>query len=180
MKKPREWLAFQATLSVLTRSTALRWNANLTFYVTHNQGGSAKRIPVAYDAEHRNQQKMAGLSYVILRLDSKKICEVIMVVETRYEHVVLNKANVPVIFGSTMKVIELALAHLAYGWSPDELLFQFPHLTLGQIYSALAYYWDHREELDQDIENRISSIDSLRGSLGESPLVAKLKTKGLI
>ena len=24
-----------------------------------------------------------------------------------------------------------------------------PHLTLGQIYSALAYYWDHKEELDR-------------------------------
>lgn len=103
-----------------------------------------------------------------------------MLVETRYEHVVLNKAQIPVISGSTMKVIELALAHLAYGWSPEELHFQFSHLTLGQIYSALAYYWDHREELDQDIENRMSSMDQLRRSFGESPLVAKLKDKGLI
>jgi len=103
-----------------------------------------------------------------------------MLVETRYEHVGLNKAQVPVILGSTMKVIELVLAHLAYGWSPEELHFQFPHLTLGQIYSALAYYWDHREELDQDIENRLSSVGQFRKSFGESPLVANLKAKGLI
>ena len=103
-----------------------------------------------------------------------------MLVETRYEHIGLNKAKVPVILGSTMKVIELALAHLAYGWSPEELHFQFPHLTLGQIYSALAYYWDHREELDEDIENRLSFVDQFRRSLGESPLVANLKAKGLI
>ena len=56
-----------------------------------------------------------------------------MLIETRYEHVVLNEAKVPVILGSTMKVVELVLAHLAYGWSPEELHFQFPHLTLGQI-----------------------------------------------
>ncbi|MDO9128696.1 MAG: DUF433 domain-containing protein [Anaerolineales bacterium] len=103
-----------------------------------------------------------------------------MLAETRYEHVVLDKAQVPVILGSTMKVIELALAHLAYGWGPEELHFQFPHLTLGQIYSALAYYWDHREELDKDMENRLSFVDQLRRSFGESPLTANLKAKGLI
>jgi uncharacterized protein (DUF433 family) len=103
-----------------------------------------------------------------------------MLVETRYENIGLNKEKVPVILGSTMKVIELVLAHLAYGWSPEELYFQFPYLTLGQIYSALAYYWDHREELDQDIEKRLSSVDQLQHSFGESPLVANLKAKGLI
>ncbi len=103
-----------------------------------------------------------------------------MLVETRYEHVVLDSAKVPMIAGTTMKVIELVLSHIAHGWSPEELHFQFPHLTLGQIHSALAYYWDHTEELDKDIEQRLESIDKLRGTLGESPLVARLKAKGLI
>ena len=84
-----------------------------------------------------------------------------MPVETRYEHVGLNKMEDPVILSSTMKVVELVVAHLAYGWSPEELHFQFPHLTMGQIYSALAYYWDHREEFDQDIEDRLSSVDQM-------------------
>ena len=103
-----------------------------------------------------------------------------MLVETRYEHVVLDSAKVPMIAGTTMKVIELVLSHIAHGWSPEELHFQFPHLTLGQIHSALAYYWDHKEELDKDIEQRLESIDRLRGTLGESSLVARLKAKGLI
>jgi len=103
-----------------------------------------------------------------------------MLIETPYEHIELDQTQVPTIAGTTMKVIELVLAHLAYGWSPDELHFQFPHLTLGQIYSALAYYWDHRAELDKDIERRLESADRLRGSFGESPLVARLKAKGLI
>ena len=29
-----------------------------------------------------------------------------------------------------------------------ELLEQHPHLTLGQVFSALAYYWDHQSEMD--------------------------------
>jgi uncharacterized protein (DUF433 family) len=103
-----------------------------------------------------------------------------MLAETRYEHVVLNEAHVPLISGTTMKVVELVLAQAAYGWTAEELHMQFPHLTLGQIYSALAYYWDHREELDGDIEDRIRKADAIRKSVPVSPLIKRLKDKGLI
>jgi len=103
-----------------------------------------------------------------------------MLAETRYEHVVLNEMRVPLISGTTMKVVELVLAQTAYGWTAEELHIQFSHLTLGQIYSALAYYWDHREELDIDIENRIKKVDAIRKSMPVSPLVKRLKDKGLI
>lgn len=101
-------------------------------------------------------------------------------VETRYEHVVLDEMQTPIISGTTMKVIELVLDSRAYGWSPEELHFQHPHLTLGQIYSALAYYWDHQETLDQDIERRLEFVDQVQKSLPPSPLEARLKAKGLI
>jgi uncharacterized protein (DUF433 family) len=101
-------------------------------------------------------------------------------VKTRYQHVILNKDNVPTIAGTNMKVIELVLEKMAYGWSPEELHFQHPYLTLGQIHSALAYYWDHQEELDQDMERRLEFVDRLQRAMGESSLVARLKTKGLL
>jgi len=101
-------------------------------------------------------------------------------VETRYEHVILNEAQVPIIAGTNMKVVELVLERTAYGWSPEELHFQHPYLTLGQIYSALAYYWDHQEELDRDIERRLELVDQVQRAMGPSPLVARLKAKGLI
>lgn len=81
--------------------------------------------------------------------------------ETRYEHIVLDDQRIPIIAGTTMKVIELVTARIAYGWSPEELHSQFPHLTLGQIHSALAYYWDHQEALDQDIARRLDLVDHL-------------------
>ena len=92
------------------------------------------------------------------------------VAETRYEHVVLNDAHVPLISGTPMKVVELVLAQAAYGWSAEELHIQFPYLTLGQIYSALAYYWDHHEELDVDIEKRIKKVDRIQKSLPALPI----------
>jgi uncharacterized protein (DUF433 family) len=101
-------------------------------------------------------------------------------VETRYEHVILDEAQVPIIAGTNMKVVELVLERTAYGWSPEELHFQHPYLTLGQIHSALAYYWDHQEELDRDIERRLEFVDRVQRAMGPSPLVARLKAKRLI
>ena len=76
-----------------------------------------------------------------------------------------------------MKVIELVLEREAYGWSPEELHFQHPYLSLGQIYSALAFYSDHKDELDEDIFRRQKLIDELRRSTPVSPLVVRLKAQ---
>lgn len=100
--------------------------------------------------------------------------------ETKYEHVALDERDIPIIAGTTMKVIELALEKTAYGWSPEELHFQHPYLTMGQIYSALAYYSDHQEELDADIERRLDTVARHRRAASPSPLVSRLRSKGLI
>ena len=100
-------------------------------------------------------------------------------VETRYEHVVLDDRHLPCIAGTTMKVVELVLAQIAYGWSPEELHFQFPHLSLGQIHSALAYYWDHQAELDADMARSLAVADQARPAV-PTPLHARLRALGLL
>jgi len=102
------------------------------------------------------------------------------VVKTQYEHIILNEEKVPIIAGTKTKVTALILDKVAYGWSPEELQYQHPHLTLGQIYSALAYYSDHQEELDQEIERQLEHIDRMRKAAKATPLVTKLKAKKLI
>ena len=87
---------------------------------------------------------------------------------------------VPVISGTTMKVIELALEHIAHGWSPEELKYQHPYLDLGQVYSALAYYYDHKDKLDFEIEERLKKADSIQAKIGKTSLRQKLQAKGLL
>jgi len=103
-----------------------------------------------------------------------------MPVETGYKHIVLDEKGVPVIEGTTMKVVELLAERLAYGWSPEELHFQHPSLTPGQIHAALAYYWDHAEELDSDLAERLKAVDALKSPRTPSPLVARLKAGGVL
>lgn len=99
---------------------------------------------------------------------------------TEYKHIVLDDRNVPLITGTTMKVIEIVAGQIAHGWSPEELQFQHPYLTMSQIHSALAYYWDHKQELDADIERREQYAEKLRQQTEESPLAKRLRAKRLI
>ena len=105
---------------------------------------------------------------------------VLSAVKTNYEHIVLDDDKVPIIAGTTMKVIEIVLEKAAYGWSPEELHFQHPYLSLGQIYSALAYYCDHQNELDKDIERRLAFVKESKSKLKPVALVDQLRSKGLI
>jgi uncharacterized protein (DUF433 family) len=55
----------------------------------------------------------------------------------------------PVIRGTRIRVIDVVGWHDQLGWSVSKILEEFPHLTRADIYSALAYYWDHKEEIDR-------------------------------
>lgn len=99
---------------------------------------------------------------------------------TAGNEVQLDDRNVPIIAGTTMKVTELVSEHLAYGWSPEELKYQHSYLSLGQIYSALAYYWNHQEEVEQEIERQSRAVEALRRASSNSPARSKLKAQGLL
>lgn len=103
-----------------------------------------------------------------------------MLVETRYEHVVLDDEATPIIAGTTMKVKELVAERQAWGWSPEELFINHPDLTLGQIFSALAYYADHHAEIDQAIQEDLQYSDSLRQEAEPSPLAIRSRQQGLV
>lgn len=102
------------------------------------------------------------------------------IAETAYRHIVLDEGGTPVIAGANTKVVELITEMQAHGLSPEELCFQLPHLSLGQIHSALAYYWDHKDEIDRDLERRRQRVEGLRRELGQPPLVERLMRRGLI
>jgi len=93
-----------------------------------------------------------------------------------YAHISLDPANVPILTGTPVKVVEIVLDHLAHGSDAEEIQRQFPFLTLGQIHSALGYYFDHQAELDQEITDRLRKVGEIQSRLGDTPLARKLKT----
>ena len=99
---------------------------------------------------------------------------------TTYEHIAIDPEGVPIIAGTRTKVLQLVIDVMAHGSSPEEMRFQYPHLSLGQIHSALAYYWDHKEEVDADIERRFERVERWRHEAGPSRLVARLKERSAL
>lgn len=68
----------------------------------------------------------------------------------------------PIIAGTRTRVSNIVAYH-KLGLSPEELAREFPHLTLSQIYDALSYYYEHREEIDREIDE--DSEDAIKSSL---------------
>jgi uncharacterized protein (DUF433 family) len=57
----------------------------------------------------------------------------------------------PIIDGTTLRVQDIAIAHVHKGYTLDEVVKAYPTVTLAQVHAALAYYYEHREEIDQQI-----------------------------
>jgi uncharacterized protein (DUF433 family) len=93
-------------------------------------------------------------------------------------HIWLDDRGVAWIDQSNVKVVEVVVDKLAHGSSAEEMHFQYPHLSLSQIYAALAYYHDHQKEMDAQIERGAREYERLKAEAGESPLQKRLKQLG--
>jgi uncharacterized protein (DUF433 family) len=93
-------------------------------------------------------------------------------------HIWLDERDVAWIDDTNTKVIEVALDMIAHGWSPEEIHFQHSHLSLAQIHAALAWYYDHRTEMDDQIRRSAQTAERSRTQAGESPLRKRLREMG--
>ncbi|MCA1613180.1 MAG: DUF433 domain-containing protein [Acidobacteria bacterium] len=89
-------------------------------------------------------------------------------------HIEIDERGVAWIDDTNVKVIEVAVDKLAHGSSPEEMHFQYPHLSLAQIHAALAYYYDHQAELDAEIRTRRAEADELAAKAGDQTLRRRL------
>ena len=96
---------------------------------------------------------------------------------TAYKHVILTDKGAPVIAGTNFKVKQLILERQAHGSSPEELAFQHPQLSLAQVYSALAYYEDHKETMDALMREGDARAEALKGTLDATQLKETIKSR---
>lgn len=57
----------------------------------------------------------------------------------------------PIIAGTTLMVQDVAAHHIYRKYTPEELAEQL-QISLAQVFAALAYYYDHKDEIDAQIE----------------------------
>jgi uncharacterized protein (DUF433 family) len=82
---------------------------------------------------------------------------------TEYAHIVRTTGMLggePHLAGTRIRVRDVAMARDVGGLAPEEIAaIVYPDLSLAQIYAALAYYEDHRTEIDADTQSEAQRVD---------------------
>ena len=89
--------------------------------------------------------------------------------KTAYPHLTANAriaGGAPIVKGTRITVRAIA-GYYQLGMSVDEILQSLPHLSQAQVHAALAFYFDHQEELDRELK-READLNHWRGQLKEA------------
>jgi uncharacterized protein (DUF433 family) len=77
----------------------------------------------------------------------------------QYPHIVIDALGTARIEQTRYKVLHLAAEHYHHGWTAEELLRQHPDLRPQQVYAALAYFYDHSDQLISQMESSAAAAD---------------------
>ena len=82
----------------------------------------------------------------------------------------------PRIAGHRITVADVAICYERMGMSPDEIVSEYPSITLSDVHAALAYYFDHRDDVDREIRDGEEFAEKLRA--GAPSVFEELKGYG--
>lgn len=77
------------------------------------------------------------------------------------EYIEVDDRGVAKIIGTKSKVRMVVIDH-NQGWPPEKIHEEYPHLSLSQIYAALAYYYDNKDAIDREIEEGDRFVEEMR------------------
>jgi len=78
------------------------------------------------------------------------------------------------IAGHRIRVMDIVIQYERRGLSPEEIVYQYPSITLADVHAALAYYFDNRAEIEADFQGGQGLAEKLR-PLFPSKLQEKLR-----
>jgi len=91
-----------------------------------------------------------------------------------------NRSGQPraIIVGTRMRVQDIYVQSEVWGKSSEQIVADFPHLTLGQVHAALSYYFDNREAILSELREDKQLAELMRSRSGPGPLEQKLQEMG--
>src|SRR5262245_38070107 len=72
-------------------------------------------------------------------------------------------------------VAQINTNSLAYKSTPDQMVIQYPHLSMAEVHAAMLYYWDHQQEIDDEIRAELEEYDRERATRPPSDLALRLR-----
>lgn len=79
-----------------------------------------------------------------------------------------------------VRVAQIVMDYLAYGWSVEEICRQHLYLKPAEAHAAMGYYFDHQEEIDQEIIQEWEQVQTSITQVARSPFHTRMKAKGLL
>lgn len=79
--------------------------------------------------------------------------------------------------GATRVTLDSVLATYHNGSTPEEIAIQYSVLRLEEIYSTIAYYLNHRDELDAYLEKRNQQAQQIRQELAQKHGLSDLRQR---
>lgn len=76
-----------------------------------------------------------------------------------------------------VRVAQIVMDYLAYGWSADEIHRQHCHLGLAEVHAAMGYYYDNQAEIDAEICAELEEVDRSLDANARSAVWLKLKAQ---
>jgi uncharacterized protein (DUF433 family) len=80
------------------------------------------------------------------------------------------------IAGTRVRVQDIYIDFEVLKKSPEEILAALPHLTLSQVHAALAYYFDHRQQILDELREDDEFVAAVKARTGPGPLETKLQS----
>lgn len=77
-----------------------------------------------------------------------------------------------------IRVAQIAMDYVAHGWSPDEMCRQHPYLAPAEAHAAMAYYFDHQGEIDEEIREELDQATREQTAAQRSPFYIRMKAQG--
>lgn len=79
-----------------------------------------------------------------------------------------------------VRVAQIAMDYLAYGWSVDEMCRQHSYLTPAEAHAAMAYYFDNQEEIDREVAAELKQVETAVAHSPPPQFVVRMRAKGLM
>jgi Protein of unknown function (DUF433) len=77
-----------------------------------------------------------------------------------------------------IRVAQIVMDYLTHGWSVDEICRQHSYLLPAEAHAAMTYYFDHRDEIEAEIQQELRQVQHLRTTANPSLFLTRMRAEG--
>src|SRR5205809_3417321 len=73
------------------------------------------------------------------------------------------------------RVTMIVADYLWRGWSAEEIVRQYPYLSHAEAHAALTYYFDHRDEIENELAAEYNQLEAWKTAHPTPPLLVRME-----